>query len=49
MRKVVQLCLAANDILLLRKWNSLSSSCVKMEDRFVHIKNKLSDRMIKQL
>ena len=40
---------AANDILVVRKWNSLFSSYVKMEDRFAHIKYKLSDRMIKQL
>ena len=37
MRKDVQLCLAANNILLTRKWSNSPSygrSCVKMADRF---------------
>ena len=60
MCNVVQLCLAASKILLMRKWkhaflHSRDRSCVKMADRFAGVsrryslKNKLGDQMIKQL
>ena len=58
MRNVVQLCLAPNNILLVRKLNhdffpSCDRSCVKMADCFQSmgflIKKKLGDRMTKQL
>ena len=58
MRNVVQLCLAANNILRMRKRNdafspSCDRSCVKMADRFASrgysLKNNFGDRMIKQL
>ena len=58
MRNAVQLCLAANNILHMHKGNhafsSCDRSCVKMADRFASRgyplkKNKLGDRMIKQL
>ena len=58
MRNVVQLCLAANNILLMRKRNhaflllAIALAC-EMADRFAFrrysLKNKLGDRMIEQL
>ena len=58
MCNAVQQCLAANNILFMRKGKSCFSpccdrSCVKMADRFASqgysLKKKLGDRMIKQL
>ena len=58
MRNVVQLCLAANNILLMHKQNQTFlllalALAWKMADRFASrgysLKNKLSDQMIKQL
>ena len=58
MRNVVQLCLAANNILLMHKRNQTFlllalALAWKMADRFASrgysLKNKLSDQMIKQL
>ena len=58
MRNVVQLCLAANNILLTRKRNHAflffyHHSCVKKGRSLpfpkIFIKNNLGDRMIKQL
>ena len=58
MRNVVQLCMAANNILLMRKWNHafllpVITRAWKMSDRFqsmsLFIENKLGDRMIKRL
>ena len=57
MHNAVQLCLAANNILHMHKGNhafsSCDRSCVKMADRLASrgyvLKNKLGDRMIKQL
>ena len=63
MRNVVQLFLATNTILLVRKWNHACSSLVYVISvitpgrqlaptafrRYYLLKNKLSDRMIKQL
>ena len=57
MRNAVRLCLAANNILLMRNettlFSFLRSLCEKMADRFTSrrysLKNKLGDRMIKRL
>ena len=57
MHSVVQLCLAANNIRLMRNettlFSFLRSLCPKMADRFTSrrysLKNKLGDRMIKRL
>ena len=58
MRNVVQLCLAANNILLMRKWNHaflLLAIALAWKWQIaslpedIHWKNKLGDRMIKQL
>ena len=54
MRNVVQLCLAANDILFMRKWNYAFSSLRSLlrENGKYSLKkkeNKLGDRMMKKL
>ena len=53
MRNVIQLCLAANNILLMREWNHAFlllaiALAWKWQIASQMIKNKLSDRMIRQ-